>query len=265
MNRSRHQNNRIGKDIVDHVDISVVLAPIGLLATLNEVAPVRLVGRQPLAKVLVDVLGKRALDPGLAEIVTDELNVKALEFVPGAGQLVSYRILPNNQLLGPRFGAMFPKVRAALETLDANEAAAQIQAGEKIQVHVAGHPVELSPAEILLETEPLEGLAVAADRGITVAVDAVITPALRAEGLAREIVRRVQAMRKAAGFNIQDRITTYVLGEGDGLDPILADWAAYIKAETLTTHLVTGEPPQDAYVEQHNLDGLDLLLGVKRN
>jgi isoleucyl-tRNA synthetase len=123
----------------------------------------------------------------------------------------------------------------------------------------------LTPEEIILQTEPLEGLAVAADRGITVAVDARITPELRAEGLAREIVRRVQSMRKAAGFNIQDRITTFVLGEGKDLDQVLADWAAYIKAETLTAHLAAGEPPQDAYVENHNLDGMDLLLGVKRN
>jgi isoleucyl-tRNA synthetase len=221
--------------------------------------------RQPLAKVLVDVPGKRALDPGFVEIVTDELNVKTLEFVAGAGQLVSYRILPNNQLLGPRFGARFPKVRAALERLDANEAAAHIKAGETIHIDVGGDLIELSPDEVLLETEPLEGLAVAADRGITVAVDAVITPALRAEGLAREIVRRVQAMRKAAGFNIQDRITTYIHGEGEDLDPILADWAPYIKAETLTASLAAGEPPQDAYVEQHELDGMQLLMGVKRN
>jgi isoleucyl-tRNA synthetase len=221
--------------------------------------------RQPLAKVLIDVPGKRALDPRFVEIVTDELNVKALEFVAGAGQLVSYRILPNNQLLGPRFGARFPKVRAALERLDASEAAAQIQAGEKVHLRVEGDPIEFSPEEITLQTEPLEGLAIAADRGITVAVDALITPELRAEGLAREIVRRVQAMRKAAGFNIQDRITTYILGEGEDLDPVLADWATYIKAETLTAHLAAGDPPQDAYVENHNLDGMELLLGVKQN
>jgi isoleucyl-tRNA synthetase len=221
--------------------------------------------RQPLAKVLVDVPGKRALNPGFVEIVIDELNVKTLEFVEGVGQLVSYRILPNNQLLGPRFGASFPKVRAALASLDANGAAAHIQAGETVHIPVEGDPIELTPEEIILQTEPLEGLAVAADRGITVAVDARITPELRAEGLAREIVRRVQSMRKAAGFNIQDRITTYVLGEGKDLDQVLADWAAYIKAETLTAHLAAGEPPQDAYVENHNLDGMDLLLGVKRN
>ena len=221
--------------------------------------------RQPLAKVLVYVPGKRALNPRCVDIVIHELNVKAFEFVEGAGQLISYRIRPDNQQLGPRFGARFPKVRAALEKLDSNEVAERIQAGGNIQIRVDGHPIELSPDEILVQTQPLEGLAIAADRVITVAVDALITPDLRAEGLAREIVRRVQAMRKNAGFNIQDRITTYYFGEGAELDQVIAAWAAYIKTETLTTHLAAEEPPQGAYVEQHNLDGMDLVLGVKRN
>ena len=124
--------------------------------------------------------------------------------------------------------------------------------------------MELSPEEILIQTEPAEGLAVAADKLVTVAIDANLTPELRAEGLAREVVRRVQAMRKDAGFNIEDRITTYYHAEAN-LAQVFADWAEYIQAETLTTHLVAGQPPSEAYSEVHKVDGVELTLGVRRN
>jgi isoleucyl-tRNA synthetase len=86
------------------------------------------------------------------------------------------------------------------------------EAGELVPITVNGQTIRLSPEEILVDTQPVEGLAVSADKMVTVAVEAAITPSLRAEGLAREIVRRVQAMRKNADFNIEDRITTYFLG-----------------------------------------------------
>jgi len=251
----------VDDSILDKMALARQIASLGLSARNSAGLKVR----QPLAKVLVYVPGKRDLDPRFVDIVIDELNVKAIEFVEQAGQLVSYRILPNNQLLGPRFGARFPKVRAALDKLDAKEAAAQIQAGANIQISVDGNPIELSPDEILVQTQPLEGLAIAADRMITVAVDTEITPDLRAEGLAREIVRRVQDMRKNAGFSIEDRITTFYLADSGDLDRVIADWACYITAETLTTHLAAEEPPQDAYVEKHKLDGMELLLGVIQN
>jgi isoleucyl-tRNA synthetase len=94
-------------------------------------------------------------------------------------------------------------------------------------------------------------------------VDAKITPELRSEGLAREVVRRVQAMRKDAIFDISDRITTYYQAEGD-LAEVFQTWADYIKAETLSTELVAGEPPSEAHTETHKVDDQALALGVKR-
>jgi len=129
---------------------------------------------------------------------------------------------------------------------------------------VDGQTVELRPEEVLVQTQPAEGLAVAADKLATVAVDARITPDLRAEGLAREVVRRVQAMRKEAGFDIADRITTYYQVEAE-MAQVFQTWAEYIQAETLSTSLVAVEPPVEAYAEDHNVDGQKLKLGVKRN
>jgi isoleucyl-tRNA synthetase len=129
---------------------------------------------------------------------------------------------------------------------------------------VDGEAVELAPEEILVQTQPSAGLAVAADKGVTVAVDATITPELRAEGLAREVVRRIQTMRKDAGFSIDDRITTSYVAEGE-LAEVMAAWGDYIRAETLTTQLVAGPAPAGAYSESHTIEGIALTLGVKKN
>ena len=208
----------------------------------------------------------KTLSPELVDIVTDELNVKAFEFVEEAGKLVNYRVLPDNKLLGPRFGAQFPKVRAALASLDPAKIAATVRRASRWLLEVDGQTVELAPSEVLVQTTPVEGLAVATDKGISVAVDATLTPELKAEGLAREIVRRVQEMRKKAGFNIDDRIVTYyqVSNPSEQLKDVLTNWADYLCAETLTVEFVSAQPPESAYVEEQQVEGDTLVLGVER-
>jgi isoleucyl-tRNA synthetase len=177
--------------------------------------------------------------------------------------LVTYRVLPDNKLLGPKYGARFPALRNALASLGPSEVAASVLAGETVKVNVDSETLELTPGEILVQTQPVEGLAVASDKLITVAVDAVITTELRQEGLGREIVRRIQDMRKKAGFNIEDRITTYYAASGE-LASVFKTWSDYIQAETLTSELVEGEPPAEAYREEQQVEAETVVLGVKR-
>ena len=217
--------------------------------------------RQPLSKVLVHA-GQSVLRPELVEIVEDELNVKAFEFVAEEGQLVRYKVLPDNKLLGPRFGARFPQLRQALAAADPAKVAACARAGMPYPLELDGETVELSPAEVLVSTEPAPGLAVAADKYTTVAIDSTLTPELRREGQARELVRRIQDMRKKAGFNIEDRISTWYQAEGE-LAEVFTAWGAYIAAETLTTRLEAGAAPQGTYTENHEIDGEDVLISVK--
>jgi isoleucyl-tRNA synthetase len=249
----------IDADLLSEMELARQIASLGLSARNSAGLKVR----QPLSKALAYAGGKRSLGDELVAIITDELNVKTFEFVEQAGRLVNYRLMPDNKLLGPRFGAQFPKVRAALAEADAAQVAASVNSGLPVQIEVEGQAVELAPEEILVQTQPIEGLAVAADKVITVAVDANLTPELRAEGLAREIVRRVQAMRKDAGFNIEDRITTYYQ-TGDELSRVMEVWSDYIRAETLSTQLVAGSPPAEAYTETHKIDSAEVILGVRR-
>jgi isoleucyl-tRNA synthetase len=237
------------------------VASLGLSARGNAGLKVR----QPLAKVLAHVSeGSAELNDELVAIVSDELNVKGLEFVTDAGALISYKVLPNNKLLGPKFGKDFPKVRAALADLDPADVAAKVAAEEPVTLEVNGESVALTTEEVLVSTEGAEGMAVAADKLVTVAIDTVLTPELKAEGLAREIVRRIQAQRKNADFNIEDRITTWYVAEGE-LAAVFAAWGEYIQAETLTTELVASLPPSEAFVEKHKVEGAEITIGVKQN
>ena len=121
--------------------------------------------RQPLAKALAHLSeGQAELSDEVVAIVADELNIKAFEFAAEAGDLVSYRVLPVNQVLGPRFGAQFPKVRAALAALDPASVAALVEAEGTIELTVDGETISLSHEEVLVNTESAEGLAVAAER-----------------------------------------------------------------------------------------------------
>ncbi len=250
----------VDEKLLEQMDLARRIASLGLSARSNANLKVR----QPLSKVLVHVGGKASLSSELVDIVEDELNVKGFEFVEQEGRLVNYRILPDNKLLGPRFGARFPQVRAALQAADPGSIAASVRAGERVALQVDGEAIDLAPEEVLVQTQPVQGLAVAADKLITVGIDATITPELRAEGLAREVVRRIQAMRKEAGFNIEDRITTCYVASGE-LAQVMEQWAAYIKAETLTTDLVAGQPAAGAYVETQKIDGQEITFGVRRN
>jgi isoleucyl-tRNA synthetase len=251
----------VDEKLVDQMALARRVASLGLSARSGAEIKVR----QPLAKAMAYVSeGWAELSGELVAIVSDELNIKAFEFVTDVESLVGYRVLPNNQLLGPKYGAKFPKVRQALSVLDPSEVAKKVEAAEMVALEVNGEAVYLAPEEILVETQPAEGLAVAADKLVTVGVDAVITPELRVEGLAREIVRRVQAQRKEADFNIEDRISTYYQAEGE-LAQVFETWGEYIQVETLTTNLVAGEPPVEAFLQTHKVEGMEFTLGVVRN
>ena len=247
----------IDQTLLEQMDLVRRVASLGLSA--REQANLKV--RQPLARVLVYVDQAGGLSDDLAAIVMDELNVKTLTFVHEAGQLVDYKLLPNLKLLGPRLGKLVPALRQALAEADAGTLVARLEAGENITVQAGDRQIELTPGEVLVQTEPVEGLAVVADRMLTVGVDTVISDDLAAEGLARELVRRVQNLRKAADFDIADRITLFYQAEGK-VHRVFQQWADYIKAETLALSIEHQLIPEEAFQRKEQVDGQDVLLGV---
>ncbi len=254
----------IDQDLLDEMALARRIASLGLGARGSANIKVR----QPLARTLVhlgqgDNLSYKQLSDELTAIVVDELNIKSLEYVSEAGELVSYKILPNLKLVGPKLGKLVPAVRQAVERASVDEIVAAVQANENVTLAVEGQEIELTPEELLVQTEPGAGLAVAADKVITVGVDVVITDELAAEGMARELVRRIQNMRKDAGFDIADKITIYYQGEGT-VHHVIEDWADYIGAETLAVSIKHQLIPEVAFQRKEQVDGLDVMLGVKR-
>ncbi len=265
--------NALEDELVVQMDLGRRIASLGLGAR----ASANLKVRQPLSRVLVYTPDQnRQLPEFLVDIIRDELNVKAFETVSHPEKLVTYRILPNNKLLGPRFGSRFPALKAALGVLDPYAVGRSVAAGEPVKIDLqgesssspqisnSGEVVELAAEEVLVETHPVEGMTVAADKMVTVAVDSVITPELRLEGLAREFVRRVQSMRKDAGFEISDRIQVYYQAS-DTLKQAIETHRAYVMGEVLAVELTEGDAPEGAYKpEPFKFDGEELTVGIKQ-
>jgi len=250
----------VDENLIAQMALARTIASLGLGAR----SSVNLKLRQPLGRAMAYVSsGEAHLTDELVEIITDELNIKRFEFVAEAGRLVNYRVLPENKLLGPRFGARFPQVRAALALLDPAGLAAAVQAGQSVHLEVDGQAVELTPSELVVQALPVEGLVVLSERGVTVAVDAALTPELRAEGLVREFVRRVQDLRKSAGLEVSDRIRLAVQASPTLWDA-LATWREYIMSETLALELSAGAPPDHWASAADKFDGETVTFGLAK-
>ena len=219
--------------------------------------------RQPLTKARVNVGTSRERQDllELVEVLKEEINVKEIEVVSEVGELVSYRLMPNNRQLGPKYGKLFPKIRVALAKLDQAAAAAALQSGEAIVLDIDGQEIALGDQDVLVQTESRGGLAVSSDKGVTVAVDTTLTPDLVREGYARDLVRAINTLRKNAGLALDDRIRLTYQAEGE-LAESLVQFAGYIQQETLAISLSAGPVEAAAHLETLLIDGNQVLVGI---
>ncbi len=142
-------------------------------------------------------------------------QLKTVRFVAEEGELVTYRLLPETRVLGPKFGQRFPLVRRALNEVDSGKAVALLHAGQALKLTlIDGSQAILAPDEVLIQSQAREGFGVAGEGGLVVALDTTITPKLELEGLAREVVRRVQELRKQADYVLTDRVAVRYRTEG---------------------------------------------------
>ena len=184
--------------------------------------------------------------------------MRALEAVDET-ELIEYVVQPNLPLLGPLYGRRVGEVRQALADADATAVATTVNAGQNVSLG----EFELEPEHVLVTTEERQGVSVSTDAGYTVAVTTNVTPDLLLEGQARELVHRIQNMRRDAGFDIADHIVTYYTGAG--LDDLLKGHGEYVRQETLSSELVNTSPPEDAHTEVQNFDGLSATIGLVIN
>ncbi|HXN61370.1 MAG TPA: isoleucine--tRNA ligase [Acidimicrobiales bacterium] len=188
--------------------------------------------RQPLSRALV------FLPPGspeiLRDIVADELNVDEIDTADELSEVIQFELVPNFGTLGPRLRERGKDLKPALAALDGAAAAAALEAGESVTVTLAGEPVELSPDDLQLRVRGQQGFAVSREGGEVVALDLMIDEGLRQRGLARDVVRLVQDLRKTSGLEVSDRIRLHLVG----LDGI-AEQLEFIAQEVLAVEILT--------------------------
>jgi isoleucyl-tRNA synthetase len=247
----------VDAELMESMALAIKIASLG--RSVRGQAGVKL--RQPLSSAMVagPFAGEGNPLGTLSEFVLEELNVKRLLFTDDAASLVTYVLKPNLRLLGPRFGARLPEVLKALAALDAEAWATKLQASQPAVVTIDGEAIHLSSEEVSVEIKPREGYEVSREGDYLVAVDVTLTSDLIQEGLARELVRRIQNLRKDADFRIEDKIATYYEGDAE-LTAVMDEYAEYISQETLSAEMIEGKGPEEGHSGEFSIDGKNMAF-----
>ncbi|ESU29128.1 isoleucyl-tRNA synthetase [Flavobacterium limnosediminis JC2902] len=194
--------------------------------------------RQPLQKVMIPVLDAKQREEieAVSDLIKAEVNVKEIELLDDASGILVKQIKPNFKALGPRFGKDMGLISKEIQNLN-QENIAKLERDGVISIVISGNSVNLTSEEVEISSQDIEGWLVANSGGITVALDITISDALRKEGIARELVNRIQNIRKDSGFEVTDKIKVTMQRDGI-IQEAVKDNEAYIKSETLTEELV---------------------------
>ncbi len=215
--------------------------------------------RQPVGRMFVKA--DFALPEFYQDIVRDELNVKAVTFTQDVRDFTSYSFKPQLKTVGPKYGKMLGGIKTALSELDGNAAMDELNADNALKLAVNGQEITLFREDLLIETAQMEGYVSENDNGITVVLDTNLSDELLEEGFVREIISKVQTMRKEAGFEVMDQIAVTYEG-GERAARVFADHADTIGAETLARTVINAAPA--GYVKEWKINGEKVTLGVEK-
>jgi isoleucyl-tRNA synthetase len=246
--------NRLDSELELEMDRVLKLVTMGR-ACRNKAA---IKNRQPISKMLVKA--DFSLSDFYADIVKDELNIKELDFVDDAEGYISYGFKPQLKTLGPKFGKLLGAISASLKDIDGNIAMAELNRTGELALNVDGEKIVLSRDDLLIDEIQTEGYAAETEGRITVALVTTLTDELLEEGFVREIISKVQTMRKEADFEVMDKIAITYSGT-EKSERIFEKNKAEIMAETLAEITSKGEP--QGYVKDWNLNGEHVKLGVR--
>ena len=214
--------------------------------------------RQPLSRMFV---AGKTLDPTFCQIIADELNVKEVSFTDDVSGYVDYLFKPQLKTLGPKFGKKLGEVRQALSQLDGKAAKKELDASGSVTLQLSDGPVSLGAEDLLIETVQSQDFVTMEEGGTAVALDITLTPQLLEEGFVREVISKVQTMRKEADFNVTDHITLYVKGKPKACDLIRSNQKA-ICQDVLAEEIVFDS--LDGYQKEWDINGETVMLGVKQ-
>ncbi|MBE7089466.1 MAG: isoleucine--tRNA ligase [Clostridiales bacterium] len=215
--------------------------------------------RQPLSKIYVSEEKQTELSEDLLEIAKDELNVKTVEKIDDASQFVTYKIKPQLKTLGPKYGKLLGKVRAFLDTCNASEVVSTVKSGKTYVAEFGGETFEFTLDDLLISSESAVGFIASSDNGITVVLDTNITEELKAEGVRREIISKIQSMRKDAGFEVTDKINVFYQTESGAIKEAFGD---ELKSVVLAVSLVEGEG--EGFTKSLDINGENVTVTVSK-
>ncbi len=216
--------------------------------------------RQPLGKIFVTAA--KALDKDCCEIIEEELNVKQLEFVTDSSGYVSYSFKPQLKTLGPKYGKLLGAIREKLASLDGSAAKKELDEKGAITFTAGDTEISLAVEDLLIETVQKEGYHAESGNGVTVVLDTNLTDELIEEGFVRELISKIQTMRKDAGFEVMDTIKIYV-SDNEKIEKIFASNADEIKHDVLATDIIASAG--GSYTKDWDINGEKVILGVEKN
>ena len=246
----------INKDLENAMDEVLNVVELGRAARNGS----KIKNRQPLGKMYVGV--PKELSEEFLEIIEDELNVKKVEFVNDSSSYVSYIFKPQLKTLGPKYGKLLGGIRNALQNLDGSKAKRDLDEKGAITLTVDGNEIVLAPEDLLIETIQKEGYQAESANGYTVVLDTNLTDELIEEGFVRELISKVQTMRKDAGFEVMDTIKLYSSGN-DKISAILAKNKATVCHDVLATDIISGNG--GTFAKEWDINGETVTLSVEKN
>jgi isoleucyl-tRNA synthetase len=197
----------------------------------------------------------------MARVILEEINVKAIEFATDDSGVVNKGAKANFKSIGPKFGKIVQKVAGRIKDMTANEIS-EFEDADSISFDIEGQTVTLTGEDIDITTQDIKGWVVESDDVVSVALDTELTDELRAEGIAREFINRVQNMRKEAGFQVTDRIRIYYKSDDILLQQSLKNFRDYIKTETLAAEL-TNVGSNGENLQLQSINGIDCSIMVE--
>ena len=247
-----------------HIDLELeknmdeVLNIVGLGRAARNGANIK--NRQPLAKMYVNA--DIRLDGYYKDIIEDELNIKDVVFVDAADELSDYNFKPQLKTLGPKYGKNLGEIRTALSELDGSKAKKELDTDGHITLNISIGAIDLTADDLLIEAVQKSGLFSVSDFGVTVAIDTNLTPELVEEGFVREIISKIQTMRKDADFNVTDHIVVSVEGN-DKIAEIINNNKAEIFTAVVADDVKIGAA--EGHTAEWNINGEKVTFGVKVN
>ena len=215
--------------------------------------------RQPIAKMYVKA--SYELSEFYTSIIADELNVKGVEFTDNIENFISYTFKPQLKTVGPKYGKLLGGIKAALAALDGNKAMAELRSCGELKLDINGNEVVLSESDLLIDTAQMEGFVTESDNNLAVVLDTNLTEELIEEGFVREIISKVQTMRKEAGFEVMDKINVYVK-DNSVIEDIMKTHADEIQSEVLAQSITMDTTK--GYEKKWNINSEEVILAVEK-